>query len=341
MKGLSKPISSPGRTEKFPPPLMRFLRSNVGSRSRGRTRASPMFMRNNNNNKKNNVSIETTQEPSSPKVTCIGQVRVRRPSKSTGNRRTRRSSSIRKQQKHQKQQERQKGPCCCNFRVKLQRPKSLISVVRKWVGCFRFGYCGGRRRRVETVDSSSRVESTQRVQSRVSTTSSDSIENAAATATVKTEPFVTDNEDGFMSSNSNTPPKNALILTRCRSAPYRSSSLAGRFWGSPLNHSSSETENQIPQINVQQNPVLENPISSPKDDENGDLVSRKSHGSEQEEEETQSSINGGSSSREEEQKNGGGDHVHPLLLTRCKSEPARTGERLINPTRFTEPDPQS
>ncbi|KAL2481443.1 protamine P1 family protein [Abeliophyllum distichum] len=78
MKALSKPISSPSRGEKFPPPLMmRFLRSNVGSRSRGRLRSSPMFYL----RTKKNV-IETTQEPSSPKVTCIGQVRVRRSSKS-------------------------------------------------------------------------------------------------------------------------------------------------------------------------------------------------------------------------------------------------------------------
>ncbi|OMO73477.1 hypothetical protein COLO4_27061 [Corchorus olitorius] len=71
MKISGKPISSPGRTEKYPPPLMRFLRSNVGSRSRGRSRSSPMFVR------KKNTAIET-QEPSSPKVTCMGQVRVKR-----------------------------------------------------------------------------------------------------------------------------------------------------------------------------------------------------------------------------------------------------------------------
>ncbi|KAM0024601.1 hypothetical protein Hdeb2414_s0022g00617681 [Helianthus debilis subsp. tardiflorus] len=77
----TKPISSPGRTtittsEKFPPPLMRFLRSNVGNKSRRRSRASPMFVR-----KKNTLIETTTQEPSSPKVTCIGQVRVSRSKK--------------------------------------------------------------------------------------------------------------------------------------------------------------------------------------------------------------------------------------------------------------------
>ncbi|KAK8621703.1 hypothetical protein V6N13_081136 [Hibiscus sabdariffa] len=35
----------------------------------------------------------------------------------------------------------------------------------------------------------------------------------------------------FASSLCSSPPKNALILTRCRSAPFRSSSLACRFGG--------------------------------------------------------------------------------------------------------------
>ena len=37
-------------------------------------------------------------------------------------------------------------------------------------------------------------------------------------------------------SSCTSPPKNALILTRCRSAPYRSSSLVSRFWGSLLKY---------------------------------------------------------------------------------------------------------
>ncbi|XP_059305760.1 uncharacterized protein LOC132057262 [Lycium ferocissimum] len=398
MKGLGKPISSPGRTEKlFPPPLMRFLKSNVGSKSSRRTRASPMFMRNKNKNNKNVVGLETTQEPSSPKVTCIGQVRG-----------TRRSSSTRKKN----QQKKQKKPCCCNFQWKLNKPKSLFSSLKKLVCCFRFGYC---RKRVETVDSLSRVESTQRVQTRVSTssvTTIESIEDVVVTTTIAK----TEDEEGFVG-----PPKNALLLTRCRSAPYRSSSLASRFWDSPLNNSldytecqrpqnnfqepeemslastfcgsplnsldtksqrpqnnvqeskekslasrildtesqmpqnnvqeakekllasrfwgsqlnSLDTESQRPQNNVQEpeeKPVLENPNPISPKGENGDLEWRKSHESEK----MQSSINGESSKEEEN----GGAYVHPLLLTRCKSEPARTGERL-NPTRFCEPDPQS
>ncbi|XP_057549393.1 uncharacterized protein LOC130827635 [Amaranthus tricolor] len=84
LSSVSKPLSSPGRTDKFPPPLMRFLKSNIGSRSRGRkpkSKSKSLFLR---RKKPSSSAIETTQEPSSPKVTCIGQVRVKRSkSKST------------------------------------------------------------------------------------------------------------------------------------------------------------------------------------------------------------------------------------------------------------------
>ncbi|XP_016499869.1 uncharacterized protein LOC107818376 [Nicotiana tabacum] len=348
MKGSAKAISSPGRTEKFPPPLMRFLRSNVGSRSRGRSRASPMFMR---KNKSNVTVIEPTQEPSSPKVTCIGQVRVRRSSKSAGGghrtgTRTRRSNSAKKQRKKTCWWKIHKTLFCNNSQgkcYKLHKPKSLISVLKKCLCCFRF-WCW--RKRVETVNSS-----TQRVQSRVSTSTTEScstIENVTNTAKIGSS-FVTENKEGFVGSNSSSsssPPKNALLLTRCRSAPYRSSSLASRFWGSPIN-SSEETEDnteieilKLKTQEMEENPVLENPISP--NGENGDLELRKSHGSEEME-----SSNGESSREEEAEEKNGGVYVHPLLLTRCKSEPAKRGERL-NPDsvlcmqrRSTDPDSQT
>ncbi|XP_009595200.1 uncharacterized protein [Nicotiana tomentosiformis] len=346
MKSSAKAISSPGRTEKFPPPLMRFLRSNVGSRSRGRSRASPMFMRKN----KNNVTvIETIQEPSSPKVTCIGQVRVRRSSKSAApsnggglTTRTRRSNSAKKQRKKTCWWRIRKTLFCNNSQgkcYKLHKPKSLISVLKNCVCCFRFGYW---RKRVETVDSS-----TQRVVSTSTTESCSTIENVTNTAKIGSS-FVTENKEGFVGSNSSTssPPKNALLLTRCRSAPYRSSSLASRFWGSPLNSSEEPEDNTEIEIlklkteELEEKSVLENPISP--NGENGDLELRKSHESEEME-----SSNGESSREEEAEEKNGGAYVHPLLLTRCKSEPAKRGERL-NPDsvlcmqrRSTDPDSQT
>ncbi|KAF3641139.1 putative photosystem II D2 protein-like [Capsicum annuum] len=232
MKGSSKPISSPGRTEKFPPPLMRFLKSNVGSRSRGRTRASPMmFMRKN----KNNVIVETTQEPSSPKVTCIGQVRVRRSAAANGTARTQRSKSTRRRRKQRERKQIHGRRCCCccsSCRLKVHKPKWFFSVLKKWICC-----SSGKK---ENSTCNSRVESsTQRTETPFK--SSTSIASNTSTTT--------ENEEGLVGSNTTNPPNNALILTRCRSAPYRSSSLASRFWGSPLNHTSSPdtTKSQSPQ----------------------------------------------------------------------------------------------
>ncbi|KAL5715754.1 hypothetical protein ACHQM5_017530 [Ranunculus cassubicifolius] len=71
MKLKAKPISSPSRTDNFPPPLLRFLRSNGGSKSRGRCRSSPLFIRKKSEIQSNDV---ITKEPSSPEVTCMGQV---------------------------------------------------------------------------------------------------------------------------------------------------------------------------------------------------------------------------------------------------------------------------
>ncbi|KAJ1398478.1 hypothetical protein SESBI_31078 [Sesbania bispinosa] len=171
MKLSTKPISSPGRTDKFPPPLMRFLRTNAGNRSRGRSRSSSMFLR------KKNTAIET-QEPSSPKVTCMGQVRVRRSSKQAT--------------------------------AKKGRPSSSSAGDGAPTTCRCCWY---------NNEEDSEQEETER-------------ENRV---------------NAFVSNcSSSTPPRNALLLTRCRSAPYRSSSLASRFWGSPLRNEETELENREP-----------------------------------------------------------------------------------------------
>ncbi|GKE99952.1 hypothetical protein Tco_0023303 [Tanacetum coccineum] len=67
MKIATKPISSPGRTDELLPQLIMFPRSKSsrGGSSKS-SRSNPMFVRKINKN-------ETSQEPSSPKVTCIVQ----------------------------------------------------------------------------------------------------------------------------------------------------------------------------------------------------------------------------------------------------------------------------
>ncbi|CAI9780162.1 unnamed protein product [Fraxinus pennsylvanica] len=149
MKGLSKPISSPSRAEKFPPPLMRFLRSNTGSRSRGRSRSIPMFrMR----SKKDAAPVI---EPSSPKVTCFGQVQVRTSSsKTTSSQRPGDGSSAAANRP------------CWGLKKTLFFHKIISSKChrpRHSCGgglCFGSGFC----KKVDTREDSCRVDSNQEIQ---------------------------------------------------------------------------------------------------------------------------------------------------------------------------------
>lgn len=267
MKVGSKPISSPRRSEKFPPPLMRFLRSNVGSKSRGKSRSTPLFFR------KRNVSAATeTQEPSSPKVTCIGQVRVRRST-------------------HTNPGKSRPSPVKCptlwfpkNLFCNPRKPNlgSFRPVWRKWVSFFRFGYC----RKINVRGDSQESNRTSEYQVEES--------NEENESEVAKESFV-----------SSTPPKNAFLLTRCRSAPYRSSSLASRFLGSPP--------------------------TNPETEENETAKDFDYEETEKNIEEVQSSMNGRNSEVSTQQSlKDERALLEPLILTRCKSEPAKTGERLIS-----------
>ena len=309
MKLSTKPISSPGRTDKFPPPLMRFLRSNVGSRSRGRSRSSPMFVR------KKNAAIET-QEPSSPKVTCMGQVRVRRSSKqaaTAGPGRPRRAGTP------------TKGWCkwlrnalFCHHVARKIKPKSCRPAWRKCVLFFKVGF----RRKAKIGEDSPKVEQKFGNNSELSEQADEEDEEEAAKASLR---------------NSSSPPKNALLLTRCRSAPYRSSSLASRFWGSPL--LTEETEQRAEQENREEHAETEKPTSereSTLDQESiicpeteGKLDFLKEFGGRPITERFLKSEN------IEQLKAGEAvDSVQPLILTRCKSEPARTAEKLYADMNF-------
>ncbi|KAL9228011.1 hypothetical protein vseg_003635 [Gypsophila vaccaria] len=207
---LSKPISSPGRTDKsFPPPLMRFLRSDVSSRSRGRSsRASPMLFGRKKKTKKcvansTRTVIETTQEPSSPKVTCIGQVRVRRLSKSMS-----------------REDGRRKCGLCC----RLRKPKWTWTWTWKWKWKWRWVclfICRDGRARTTAVSSSKNSGSNrfeEGKEQRFGGHQDEFMFESGRRSSVS--------ERGTAATSSSTPPKNAFLLTRCSS-----SSLASRFWG--------------------------------------------------------------------------------------------------------------
>lgn len=307
----TKPISSPGRTKKFPPPLMRFLRTNVGSRSRGRSRSSPMFIW------KKNTAVET-QEPSSPKVTCMGQVRVRRSSKQAAagrpGRTRRAGASTRRRCKWLR------NALFCHRITWKRKPVSFRPAWRKWVLFFRQAFRG----RVEIREDSPRVETMFGNRSEFSEQEDDKMEEDEEE---KVKVFV---------SNSTSPPKNALLLTRCRSAPYRSSSLACRFWGSPLGIEETERGDQG---NREEQAEPEKPTSVRESISDEESI-RESISDEESricpEAEGKSEFSKGSvrerlieTANVEDLKAGeAADSVRPLILTRCKSEPARTGEKL-------------
>ncbi|KNA09074.1 hypothetical protein SOVF_156940 [Spinacia oleracea] len=326
LSSISKPISSPGRTDKFPPPLMRFLRSNVGSRSsRGRTRRRPLFMR----RKKSLTAasaIETTQEPSSPKVTCIGQVRVRRSKSKNRNKSSQVSKTTRSQKCSGNENDNgnvvdeSNNSCCCLNLQKFCKLKLCCKPkFRKWVLFFN---C--RSVKVRTNSSkfgSSRFEQDDEQQGKEVVRVRD--EERRVSISIETE----------MTTTTTTPPKNALLLTRSRSAPYRSSSLACRFLGSPSREESEkvELENRASGIEVSRDST-----SSESREDRDSIEGRRSSSS------TNISLKNDMGScaqvvKLENEKsivpdsNGDDGFGKRLMLMRCKSEPARKESETVDP----------
>lgn len=327
MKLPAKSISSPGRSDKFPPPLMRFLRSNVGSKSRARIRSSPMFVR-----KKNTTAVET-QEPSSPKVTCMGQVRVRRASSSAASSRpgrVRRAAAPTRKRFGWIQN----AVFCSDFPGKIKPKSSCGDLWRKWVPFFQAGFCSKAQIEEEPVKIETRFgEEAQR-------SCSDEEEQEEQEFERKAKAFA-------FAASSSSPPKNALLLTRCRSAPYRSSSLACRFWGSP-NRAEEETgeeekeEEQSKTGEEEQEQSIENGSENERPTSEGESISDRESRTEKQNEEKIEFFKGlensirermAKSASIEDLKEGefGSESARPLILTRCKSEPARTAAEKLDP----------
>ncbi|XP_023766674.1 uncharacterized protein LOC111915229 [Lactuca sativa] len=242
MKIHTKPISSPGTTDDFPPPLMMFPRSK--SKRGSRSRANPMFSR------KINTTNDPTQEPSSPKVTCIGQVRVSR----SNNKQPTTTTAFRS----------------CRW---LQKVKSgwFQRLWRTNLSFFRCDCC----KKSESLPESKRIEVNQAIEY-----GKREIEDVIGPDNVILIP--------------ESPPRNAFLLTRSSSAPYRSSSLAYKFWESTIEKTRMDTE----------------------DDETGEKVNEGE------------GING--NSEDESFFNGDEEFkAEPLNLSRCKSEPARIGDKFF------------
>lgn len=309
-----KPISSPGRTDKFPPPLMRFLRNNAASRSRGRSRSSTIFPR-----KKNTTTIET-QEPTSPKVTCMGQVRVTRSSKQPAAKRVR-SAAAAANRAPAKFRWVPNPLFRRRFAAKL---KPCSSSLHCQCHCQPFWPNWGLFFRRKGSNSNVTEASTKPEL------------NFRGRPNCETEEDETEQEQRDSVSNPcSTPPRNALLLMRCRSAPYSSSSLASRFWGSPLNgEERGEEQGKTEEVENRESNENQRQRESVLEQEGGkDLkVELKLRLFKELEDSLRERImeseKGCELRRREEGAEEGDSAPRPLVLTRCKSEPARTAQRL-------------
>ncbi|KAL4619737.1 hypothetical protein ACB092_06G101900 [Castanea dentata] len=299
MKLSSKSILSPGRTREpsqisLSSSLSRRLRSN-GSMKGGQ--ASPMFP---TGAKKRGCAFENP-EPSSPKVTCIGQVRVktkkqgkklRTRSKRRGEASFRRveqqntslnvtqqevnvqnNSQFQSQQLLQQQQQQQhecsphrnqrwvhlpvticeglrafgaelncflpcRSSCMREKEEKAERSEgggnesSCGAVFARWLVAMQESEGKGERE-IELVvgEEESEIESVRRKSRR----------EIFEGIEIKEERIEEEQEEGRVSIC--IPPKNALLLMRCRSDPVKMAALANRFWESPV-HDKDEDKDE-------------------------------------------------------------------------------------------------
>ncbi|KAF5948661.1 hypothetical protein HYC85_014618 [Camellia sinensis] len=300
MKISSKSILSPGRARDAPislsTSLSRRLRTN-GSLKGGQ---SPMFP---TGAKKRGCAFENP-EPSSPKVTCIGQVRVK--TKKQGKKmRTRRGGgsgevSFRRieqaregvnNQSHTQNYQATNNECLphrnqrwvhlplticeavrafgaefsCLFpcrssscfstseREKEEKANgsseesgqsSCGAVFARWLVALQDGE-GGKGREIELVVGGGEEEEEEKTERRERTFSRHAMEEIEINDEEKCEVkdggvVVEEEEEGGVSIC--IPPKNALLLMRCRSDPIRMSALANRFWESPGLNGEEEEE---------------------------------------------------------------------------------------------------
>ncbi|KAJ0234888.1 hypothetical protein HA466_0270100 [Hirschfeldia incana] len=283
---LRRPVSSPGQVEKYPAPFMGFLKSNSNggsgsrSRSKGRSRASPLFVRRNKS-----AAAAVTQEPSSPKVTCMGQVRVKR-SKPKIQPESRENPTTRKRCEWIRNG---------SFRNGLAGRIKSSSFWPKWK-LFTFPCARQKPKSEEEKEKDSPVSQFNR---------------PVTESPVELNEEEEEEEDNFKipkltvsPAASSTPPINALLLTRSRSAPYSSSSLAFRFW-EENNEREAESRRVIEQ-NVRSESTNSELAVGATEETNG--------------------VN-------EPEANIGGNEVARTAfgpeLTRSKSAPARIGEKMI------------
>ncbi|KAG1339126.1 hypothetical protein COCNU_04G014320 [Cocos nucifera] len=245
-------------------------------------------------------------EPSSPKVTCIGQVRIRNKKKKRDTTTTSFKSKERRPTATATPTPTVVERCRC-----LQRPLlcGMFASWRKdsggrpwrwlwwrqWEFSLRSGK-GRRQRRSIEKEADLMKPPIEMVGGGVFESDREEYRNDDD----EEEKFEHEEEEDetrvFVSSATTTPPKNALLLMRCRSAPH--------------NQASSLAANRFP--------VSVSPLP-PSESKSSPAEKKMEVGDDEEEKEGRNSSNGSS----RDGGDGGEEGSRPLVLTRCKSEPAR------------------
>ncbi|KAI3910045.1 hypothetical protein MKW92_003835 [Papaver armeniacum] len=303
VKVCSKSAQSPGRNSgKFSNSSSSSLSCSLSRRlrSNGSIKGSPMFPTGSQKKKGSSSETTTTAEPSSPKVTCIGQVRVKTKKQGQKFRKKkskRRDVSFRKtddgsfhSQPLQQQQQQQEclphrsqrwvhlplsicdalrafgaefscllpcKPSCLTRRMKKRRQpsgterntSSCRQIFEKWVMTSlhesehqnRDNHNNNNEtelvvsRREDGIRRERREEVVGEIEIHISEEKRVSICN-------EEEEEEEDEEEGRVSIC--IPPRNALLLMRCRSEPLRMSALANHFWESPVKDKKEEEDLQ-------------------------------------------------------------------------------------------------
>ncbi|KAJ4733743.1 protamine P1 family protein [Rhynchospora pubera] len=345
--------SSPGRAEKLPAPpgLARlFIRK---SRSRPGARASPMFgVRSRSVGPTGRTNGTEGEEPSSPKVTCIGQVRIKAGKKN------------KKKKPNPKPKSKPGVKCRCLQRAlfcgtvfeKKKKKKNDTALRRLWPclsmsSCHKQSYGEKRKEAVKEGDRvvalglagirenkiGSEVRQKDEEPARLSNFSaepnrlSNYNEEPARSSNYARRSFtgreeVSDQEEEeeekddreddkvYVSSATTTPPKNALLLMRCRSAPQHHN----RFAPSAL----TNIDETMEVVRMEEAEKGMGVIMEKKETNEETRVESQKESVEGEEEDEE---------EEEEEDEMRCSSARPLVLTRCKSEPASKGEEMMAP----------
>ncbi|URE15589.1 hypothetical protein MUK42_11826 [Musa troglodytarum] len=269
--------SSPGR-EKLPVPGLARILAGIGSRSRGRPAARSVNMFSSRNKSVGRSSsaaaaVGEEGEPCSPKVTCIGQVRIRN-KKSASQPRTRQPKDM--------------APCQCFHKALLF---SLLPSRKKPKG-------GGGGRSLWRRWASLRGRSGRYQRREPDSPKAPPLEFIVIKADGEDEEE--EHEEDARLFAAARPPKNALLLMRCRSAPHNiESSLAttARYAASPL------AEPKPGEVRKQKKKKKTNErLNSPAAAESAE-------------------------DEDEEEEGTGSESQRPLVLTRSRSEPGRRRRR--------------